>query len=99
MRGSRGPSVGGAIAVLAAVAAGLTFTYAAVQGDHGLFRQVRVEARTQELREELAALRAEVARHENLTRRLSDDFLDVDLLDERVRAVLGYAGEGEVVLR
>ena len=64
-----------------------------------MFRRVEVEARTAALRDEMAALEAEVAARRNLVRRLSDDYLDLDLLDERARAVLGYLREGEVVVR
>ena len=35
---------------------------------------------------------------EILTRRLSDDFLDLDLLDEQARDVLGYVRADEVIL-
>ena len=94
-----GPSLKGMAAVAVAAGLGLYFAHAAVQGDHGLFARVRVEARTAELRAELATLEAEVEARANLVRRLSDDFLDIDLLDERARAVLGTVREGEVVLR
>lgn len=91
--------LGTAIHVGVAAALGLYFAHAAVQGEHGLFRRVQVEARNEALRAELAAIEAEVEARDNLVRRLSDDFLDVDLLDERVRAVLGQIREGEVLLR
>lgn len=93
------PSWSVAIHVAVASALGLYFTYAAVQGEFGLFRRVQVEARGETLREELAGLDAAVEARRNLVRRLSDDFLDIDLLDERARAVLGTVGEGEVLLR
>jgi cell division protein FtsB len=35
---------------------------------------------------------------EILTRRLSDEFLDLDLLDERARNVLGYKRPDEIML-
>ena len=79
--------------------AAMYLTYAAVQGDHGLFRRLEVEAMTSGLERELAALDAEAARLEGLTLRLSDAFLDLDLLDERARSVLGYVAAGEIVLR
>ena len=44
-------------------------------------------------------LRAEVDRMKNLTRRLSNEYLDMDLLDERARDVLGYARPDEIVIR
>ena len=33
------------------------------------------------------------------TRRLSDEYLDLDLLDERAREILGYVRADEVILR
>ena len=36
---------------------------------------------------------------ENKTARLSEDYLDLDLLDERVRAVLGYIRADEILIR
>jgi cell division protein FtsB len=36
---------------------------------------------------------------ENLTKRMSDDFLDLDLLDERSRSVLGMVRPDEIVIR
>jgi len=35
---------------------------------------------------------------ENLTRRLSDSYLDLDLLDERARNVLGLARSDEIIV-
>jgi cell division protein FtsB len=78
---------------------GLYFAFAAVQGDYGLFRRAEVELEAARLTTELAALEAEIARYENLTRRLSDDHLDLDLLDERARDVLGLMRADELVIR
>jgi cell division protein FtsB len=36
---------------------------------------------------------------ENLTTRLSDDYLDLDLLSERARDILGYVRADEIVIR
>ena len=75
------------------------FTFAAVQGDYGLFRRVEIAAEAEVLRGELVLLQAEVARMENLTQRLSDEFLDIDLLDEQARSVLGLIRADEIVIR
>lgn len=73
--------------------------WAGIEGDRGrqaLERAVKDQAR---LEAELAALRAERRAAENRVRRLSDGYLDLDLLDERARAVLGYARPDELVIR
>ncbi|KTF06136.1 hypothetical protein MGSAQ_002368, partial [marine sediment metagenome] len=52
-----------------------------------------------ELESQRDALRAEVEQIQNLTHRLSDDYLDIDLLDERAREVLGLLRSDEIILR
>jgi cell division protein FtsB len=51
------------------------------------------------LTQELAALQMQVDRLENLTRRLSDTYLDLDLLDEQARDMLGMVRADEIVIR
>jgi cell division protein FtsB len=98
--GQEGRGVVGALALLGiAVAMGGYFAFAAVQGDHGLLRRVQITADSDALRAERDRLAAELADLENLTRRLSDGWLDVDLLDERARDMLGALRPDEVVLR
>ena len=50
-----------------AFALSLYFTFAAVQGDFGLFRRTEIMAESQDLRIQLATVRADVERMENLT--------------------------------
>lgn len=78
---------------------GAYFTFAAVQGDYGIFRRVQVEAETQTLRVELDQLEAEVAAMRNKTRRLSDSYLDLDLLDRQAREILGLMRADEIIIR
>ena len=78
---------------------GLYFAFAAVQGPSGLLRRVQLEAETADLVKEREVLTVEVAKMRNLTRRLSDDYLDLDLLDERARDVLGLVRADELVIR
>lgn len=75
------------------------FLVAAVVGPYGVFRQAEINAEVDTRREELTQLQGEVARMENLTRRLSDEYLDLDLLDERARDMLGYVRPDEIVIR
>ena len=75
------------------------FTFAAVQGDFGLFRRVEIAAEADALREDLARLQDQIAVMENLTTRLSDDYLDLDLLDQQARSILGLLRSDEIVIR
>lgn len=81
-----------------ALAASLYFAFAAVQGEYGLFRRAEVKAEILQQRVILNDLMAEIQLMENLTTRLSDNFLDLDLLDEQARDILGYARPDELVL-
>ncbi|KGJ06481.1 Cell division protein FtsB [Paracoccus halophilus] len=78
---------------------GVYFAYTAVQGPSGILRRVQLEAETRPLVQQRDSLQAEVERMRNLTRRLSDDYLDIDLLDERARDVLGVIRADEVIIR
>lgn len=78
---------------------GLYFAFASIQGDFGLFRRVEINAQATELTQRLAALKDKVAVMQNKTRRLSDQYLDLDLLDQQARDVLGLVRSDEIVLR
>jgi len=100
MNNSRSQSgLGGVVFFIGLIAAGLYFTFASVQGDFGLFNRVRINAEAEALRAERDRLAEELAVLRNKTRRLSDDYLDLDLLDEQARSVLGLVRGNEVVLR
>jgi cell division protein FtsB len=96
---SNRPSWGTFIYFFAAFGLSAYFTFAAVQGDFGLFRRIEIEAEARDVARDLDRLQAEVARMENLTTRLSDTFLDLDLLDEQARTVLGLIRADEIVIR
>lgn len=96
----RSPPALGLLAFFAiAFSLGAYFTFAAVQGDYGLFRRAEVRAEAGALKDELSRLHAQVARMETLTARLSDDYLDLDLLDQQARDVLGLLRSDEIVVR
>ena len=75
------------------------FTYAAIQGDFGIFRKAEVEAQEIKLQQTLTQLQRERADIANRTKRLSSDYLDLDLLDEQARKVLGLARGDEIIIR
>jgi cell division protein FtsB len=93
------PALGAAIYFLTTFTLGSYFTFAAVQGDYGVFRRVQIDAEAKMLTEERDKLAAELAVLSNKTRRLSDEFLDIDLLDEQARDVLGLIRADEIVIR
>ena len=78
---------------------GVYFAYAAVQGPSGILRRVQLEAETRDLIRQRDSLQAEVDQMRNLTHRLSDEYLEIDLLDERARDVLGLVRADEVIIR
>lgn len=75
------------------------FAHSGLQGDHGLAASREAEAEERRLRAELVELAAEREALANKVLRLSDRYLDLDLLDERARAVLGLVREDELVVR
>ena len=93
------PAFGAAIVIGGIFIIGAYFTFAAVQGDFGMFARVAINAEGESLRAERDKLSAELAEMQNLTHRLSDDYLDLDLLDQQTRDVLGYMRSDEIAIR
>jgi len=89
----------GTLALVTMLVAAGSFVVAAVQGEYGVMRRVQLHSEAVSLRVERDALQAELARMQNLNLRLSDSYLDIDLLDERARIILGYLRSDEVVIR
>ena len=67
-------------------------------GQYGVLRRAEITSFSDNLSSELMRLNTEVVQMENLTQRLSDEYLDIDLLDERVREILGYVRSSELVV-
>jgi len=94
-----GPRLGSTLYFALTATLSAYFAFAAVQGDYGVLRQAQTASELQSLTGERDALLAELGKLKNLTRRLSDTYLDMDLLDEQVRSVLGYVRADEIVIR
>lgn len=75
------------------------FTFSAIQGPLGVVTRVETNAEHARLARTRDELAADVTTLSNKTRRLSDNYLDLDLLDERARAVLGYVRVDDLVIR
>lgn len=84
------------IALIAILA---VFAHSGLQGEHGLAALHQAEALERELKAELAETREERRALQNKVERLGTDYLDLDLLDERARAVLGYVRRDELIVR
>jgi len=93
------PSFGPVMFYALAGTFGTYLTFAAVQGEYGLFKRIQIDADATQLRSERDRLATELAVIENRTRRLSDTYLDLDLLDQQAREILGYVRPDEIVLR
>jgi cell division protein FtsB len=74
------------------------FLHYAIQGDHGLFALIELQHDRKALSQQVSTLRVEREDLETLTRGLQGPTLDLDLLDERARAVLGLMRTDEVRL-
>ncbi|CUX82656.1 MAG: Septum formation initiator [Roseibaca calidilacus] len=98
MRKTR-PAIGALFFFGTALVLALYFTFAAVQGSFGLFNRVQVQAENAELMQRRDRLQVELSQLQNKTTRLSDDYLDLDLLDERARDVLGLTRPDDVIIR
>lgn len=93
------PPIGALIYFAIAFAAGTYFTFAAVEGDYGIFRRVQVEAQNASLTDQRDALQLQLASIRNKTKRLSDRYLDLDLLGQQARDVLGMMRPDEILIR
>ncbi len=93
------PAVKSAFFLAVSFSLAMYFTFAAVQGDFGLFRRIEIEAETRAMEAEKKVLLERVAVMRNKTRRMSEDYLDLDLLDQQARDVLGLIRYDEIVVR
>ena len=97
-RTAKAPTLGNLLFFAVVIGMSVYFVFAAVQGDFGLFKRIQIEAEADALERELYVLQHDVAEMENKTRRLGDNYLDLDLLDEQARDVLGLIRPDEVVV-
>jgi cell division protein FtsB len=71
--------------------------YQAINGERGVSALFYFSKKYNNLKEEIETLRAERLSIENKVNALKSESLDIDLLDEQARRVLGYAHEGETI--
>jgi cell division protein FtsB len=69
----------------------------AISGDRGFVALFKEKKQLEVLKAELEDVKAEREELDLKVKRLSSHSLDLDLLDERARVVLGMAGKNEIV--
>lgn len=74
------------------------FTYHALSGSRGVWAMVQLSHEIEAAQKELDVVRAERLQMEQRTGGLYTKSLDIDLLDEQARRLLGYAGKDEIVI-
>jgi cell division protein FtsB len=70
----------------------------AFNGDHGLKAKQDIDRQTAELSTELDELKHDRSQWERRIALLKSDDIDPDMLDERARALLDYAGPNDAVM-
>ena len=75
------------------------FIYSALNGQYGLFNKFRFQANEVVLLEKLTEIKLRNAVLENKVLRLSDEYLDLDLLDQQARKFLGLARSDEIIIK
>ena len=98
MQASSAPRYALAIYLAGLLMVGGYFSVATIQGDFGLFRRVQIEAEITSLTAIRDDLQSQITVMENKTHRLSDDYLDLDLLDQQAREVLGLVRNDEIII-
>ena len=73
------------------------FSITALYGEYGLFILFKKQIEEEQLLENNSKLGMELRDWENLTKRMSSDYLDLDLLDEQARKILRVARSDEAI--
>lgn len=75
------------------------FSFSAIQGPYGLLNLFKIETREALLQKELDEITLQRLAAQNRAHRLSDEYLDLDLLDEQARKVLGMVRGDEIIVQ
>lgn len=96
---SKSQSVVGYLTSVSVVALVAYFSYSAIQGPYGMLTLFKIETKEAHLQVQLDNLVAKRKAAVNRTHRLSDGYLDLDLLDEQARKVLGFIRGDEIIVK
>ena len=93
------PPVGPLAVTVVSLTLATYFVFSAIQGDYGVLRQAEYLSEKGALTLNLNQLQSSISLLENKTLRLSDHYLDLDLLDQQARDILGYIRPDEIVIQ
>ena len=90
-------SLGNILPTLLFVVILLYFSYHAISGERGLLALIQLSQKIDQARLDLDVTHAQRLKLERNVKLMRDDSLDLDLLDEQARRLLGYAGKDEKI--
>ena len=93
------PLLGSLAVTLVSLTLATYFIFSAIQGDYGVLRRAEYQSEYESLIQNFKQLQKSIGLLENKTLRLSDHYLDIDLLDQQARDILGFIRPDEVVIQ
>jgi cell division protein FtsB len=75
------------------------FSYSALNGQYGLFNKFRLQAEEVKFLRQLSEIQSKNTSLELKVQRLSDGYLDLDLLDQQARKLLGLIRSNEIIIQ
>ena len=99
MTNRNAPSIGPLAVTVVSLTLATYFVFSAIQGDYGVLRRAEYLSESRALTLNLYQLQSSISLLENKTLRLSDHYLDLDLLDQQARDVLGLIRPDEIVIQ
>ncbi|MGC0371537.1 MAG: hypothetical protein DGJ47_000226 [Rickettsiaceae bacterium] len=75
------------------------FTFHSIYGDRGALSYFKLQAKLEKTHVQLDSLRAQRLEIENKTKLLRNESMDRDMLDEKIRNVLGLSASDEKILQ
>lgn len=84
-------------AMLILTALGFYFAYHLVSGNNGLLATMQLTTKLEEAQMRLDEIRMERLKLQHRVKMMSPESLDLDLLDEQARKVLGHSKKGEII--
>ena len=99
MKNRNTPPVGPLAVTVVSLTLATYFVFSAIQGDYGVLRRAEYLSESNSLALKLNKLQSSISLLENKTLRLSDHYLDLDLLDQQARDILGYIRPDEIVIQ